>query len=207
MKLVNSLTTVAFFSLSSIFPCFVLGQPTSALSGESSAIQIKYQDHLEEQVKSEPIRVAGIFRDILRVADDALDLAEQERQRREEREARERREQERLAREEEARRRQEEYEEARRVAAEEERLEAVRRREYFESLSPEQQEVFLAEQEARQSEADTAAMLFLLQMFAIGSAIDDSTTTTNRDANTVSGCEHHEILTAAGNCAPNPAFR
>jgi len=58
-----------------------------------------------------------------------------------------------------AERRQQNAERTQRIA-EQRRLEAERRRQYFESLSPEQQQAYLAQQRALRQQADQAAALF-----------------------------------------------
>jgi hypothetical protein len=68
---------------------------------------------------------------------------------------------------------QKEYEIAKQKATEQQRLDAERRQQYFESLSPQDQKVYLARQRAKKQEADAAAGLFLLKMFAIGAAMSD----------------------------------
>ena len=72
------------------------------------------------------------------------------------------REQRRQARE----RRRQELEVARREATEQQRLEAEQRQKYFESLSPEEKEKYLVEQRARREQADKAAALFIMMLFA-----------------------------------------
>jgi hypothetical protein len=58
--------------------------------------------------------------------------------------------------------RRQELEAAQRQATEQERLEAERRRQYFESLSPEEKKAYLAQQQAMQAKRDQAATIFLL---------------------------------------------
>lgn len=96
---------------------------------------------------------------------------EQRKREREERAERQRQERERrrLERQQELERRQRELEAAKKVATEEQRLEAARRRQHFESLSPEAKKAYLAEQEAQRVQANKAAALFLLMLFAGGS--------------------------------------
>ena len=73
--------------------------------------------------------------------------------------------------------RRQELEAARQAATEQQRLEAERRRQYFESLSPEQKETFLAEQRARQAEqADMVAGLLLMMLSVGGSGSNQQPT-------------------------------
>lgn len=69
-----------------------------------------------------------------------------------------------------------ELEAAREAASEQERLEAERRQQYFESLSPEEQQAYIAEQQAMQARRDQAATLFILGLGAMmfGSSSGDS---------------------------------
>ncbi|MBW4510892.1 MAG: hypothetical protein KME64_30905 [Scytonematopsis contorta HA4267-MV1] len=62
-----------------------------------------------------------------------------------------------------------ELEAARQAATEQQRLEAERRRQYFESLSPEEKKIYINEQEVKKSRADGAAGLLLLMLFVAGS--------------------------------------
>lgn len=131
--------------------------------------------HLPSQ--SEPVRIAGFLDRLNEVIDtvgDGFEQVERERRRQEEREARAQAEQERLEQAAARQRRQEELDAARRAATEQQRLEAARRQQYFESLSPEQQAAYVAEQRARQEEADQAAMLFMLELFGAGAGSNSS---------------------------------
>lgn len=96
--------------------------------------------------QTEPLIMADFFRDIRRVIQtvDQVNQIRLQEQRRQELEA------------------------ARQAATEQQRLEAERRRQYFESLSPEQKETFLAEQRARQAEQADRAAALLLMMLSIG---------------------------------------
>lgn len=102
--------------------------------------------------QTEPLIMADFFRDIQRVIQtvDQVNQIRLQEQRRQELEA------------------------ARQAATEQQRLEAERRRQYFESLSPEQKETFLAEQRARREQADSAAAQFLLMLFGGSSGSDSS---------------------------------
>lgn len=77
------------------------------------------------------------------------------------RRAEERRRRAEQQRQQRAERRQRNAERTQRIA-EQRRLEAERRRRYFESLSPEQQQAYLAQQRALRRQADQAATLFLI---------------------------------------------
>ena len=80
---------------------------------------------------------------------------------------REQRLRERQARQDEMKRRQEEYAAARRAATQRQLQEAERRRQYFQSLSPEQKQAYLKQQQAlRQKQAE--AGLFLLGLIFAG---------------------------------------
>jgi hypothetical protein len=93
--------------------------------------------------QTEPMIMADFFRDIQRTI-QTIDQVNQIRLREE---------------------RRQELEAARQAATEQQRLETERRRQYFESLSPEQKEAFLAEQRARREQADQSAALFLMMLF------------------------------------------
>ncbi|MBF2063771.1 MAG: hypothetical protein IGS39_04985 [Calothrix sp. C42_A2020_038] len=119
-------------------------------------------------LSSQPIIVAGLFKNLNRGL-QTIDRVERQqdaaRRREEQRKLREqRREQrflERQAREEKIRRRAEEYAEARRRATQRQLEEAEKRRRYFESLSPKQQQAYIRQQQQlRQKQLE--ARLFLL---------------------------------------------
>lgn len=67
-----------------------------------------------------------------------------------------------------AQERRQRYEERQQRIAEQHRLEAERRRRYFESLSPEQQQAYLARQRALRQQADQAAALFWIWILSNG---------------------------------------
>ncbi|NJL21687.1 MAG: hypothetical protein HC895_14085 [Leptolyngbyaceae cyanobacterium SM1_3_5] len=106
--------------------------------------------------QTEPLIMAGLFGDILTTIEEATDIVdtvtgtvntvttiiEQENRR-------------------------QELEEARRAASERDRLEAERRQQYFESLSPEEQQAYIAQQQQMQAQRDEAASLFLLGLAAL----------------------------------------
>uniref|UniRef100_A0A832M4A7 DUF1682 domain-containing protein n=1 Tax=Oscillatoriales cyanobacterium SpSt-402 TaxID=2282168 RepID=A0A832M4A7_9CYAN len=129
------------------------------------------------------------------IATNPLKIIERE-QRRLEREQRKRereermelrrteREQRRLQNQQELEQRQKELEAARQAATEQQRLEAERRRQYFESLSPEAQKAYLAEQQAQRAQANKAAALFLLMLFAGGSGSSQQNDSQKIECNT-----------------------
>lgn len=141
-----------------------LGLPTLALASLLGAITPGFaaaQDTNQAVAdSSEPVMVANlsnIFRDVNRgVQEVQRDTQRQQR----EQERRLRTEQRRQ----QAEQRRQQAEERRQRIAEQNRLEAERRRQYFESLSPEQQQAFLEEQRARRAQAEEAATIFLIQV-------------------------------------------
>ncbi|TVP65881.1 MAG: hypothetical protein EA342_13315 [Leptolyngbya sp. LCM1.Bin17] len=101
---------------------------------------------------AEPVMVANLG-NILRDVNRGAQQVQQEIQRQQ-------REQERREREAARQRQRQEQEAARQAATERRRLEAERQRQYFESLTPEQQQAYLAEQRARQAaQAEAAARI------------------------------------------------
>lgn len=159
MKLLSSLSIVASISWLNAAPCLALSQSDSRLSTQPLS------GH------SETVTVAGFFNDInnaIETIDRVVDTVDRI-------EERERAEQERQERLEAERQRQEELEAARREATEQQQLEAEQRRQYFESLSPEEQEAYLAEQRAmQQAQVDAATALFLLLISSDGGWGDSS---------------------------------
>lgn len=102
--------------------------------------------------QTEPVKMANIFRTIQRINQ----TANQERLREERRQqAEEWKRQREIARQE---------------ALEKRRLEAERRRQYFESLTPEQQQAYIKEQRAAQARRDEAAASLLLMLFSNSSS-------------------------------------
>lgn len=96
---------------------------------------------------------------------------------------RQQREQERREREAVRQQQIQEQEADRQAAAERQRLEAERERQYFESLTPEQQQAYMAERRARQ--AAQAEMMTELFILLIGSG-DDAGNSSN--SNTMDDC-------------------
>lgn len=138
---------------------------------------------LDHQINPQGIIVAGLFGDVTNFINDVdktrdaierRDTQRRERERRlEEKRIRlemqqreqEQRLQDRQAREEERKRRQQELVAARKAATERQIQEAEKRRQYFESLSPEQKQAYIKQQQAiKQKQAE--ANLFMLGLFA-----------------------------------------
>jgi hypothetical protein len=142
----------------------------------------KSHQKLEYQYNSQGVIVAGFLGNFIKTVDnidrtiDRIQTREQKKkiqqQKAEERKIklemqqkeREQRLKERQAREEERKRKQEEYAAARRAATQRQLQEADRRKQYFNSLSPEQKQAYFKQQQAlRQKQAE--AGLFLLGLF------------------------------------------
>jgi hypothetical protein len=126
-----------------------------------------------EPLQAEPLMMANIFRRFIRIPRpvnqiNQIIIREQRKQ------EYERRQQERLRAYE---LRKQELEVARREATEQQRLEAEQRQRYFESLSPEEKQAYLAEQRARREQADKTAALFMMMLFGGGSGSSDSEST------------------------------
>jgi hypothetical protein len=96
-------------------------------------------------------------------------------------------------------RRQQELEVARRDATEQQRLEAERRQQYFESLSPEQKEAYLAEQRARREQADKVAALVMMMIFAGGFGSSDSE---SAEPEQYDPCPYSDVDNKNGGCRP-----
>jgi thiol:disulfide interchange protein len=121
-----------------------------------------------EPLQAEPLMMANnIFRRMIRFP-RPVNQTNQAIIREQRRQEYERRKQERMQAYE---LRKQELEVARREATEQQRLEAERRQQYFESLSPEQKQAYLAEQRARREQADKVAALFIMMFLGgIGSS-------------------------------------
>lgn len=102
--------------------------------------------------QTEPVKMANIFNTIQRINQTANQnkLREERRQ-----QAEERKRQQEIARQE---------------ALEKRRLEVERRRQYFESLSPEQKQAYIKEQRAAQARRDEAAAAILMMIFSNSSS-------------------------------------
>ena len=142
--------------LANINPVFAL------TSIESSKSELEYQP------KSQEIVVAGLFRRFKRLINDADGIHYKiDRMRRREERRRRRREM-RIRRKElrkEMKRRRKQLEAARKAATERQIQEAQRRRRYFDSLSPEQKQAYIKQQQQLR-QRQTAAQLFMLGLFA-----------------------------------------
>lgn len=153
MKLIISLSSIALVSLSSVAPCLAANQVRSRSSNQS----------LPNAAKTTQMAQFGGLGGVLRTIDQGLDINEQEKRRQEERARREQLEKERQERVEAQKQREVELAAARQAATEQQRIEADRRRQYFESLSPEQKQAYIAEQRAQQQRAnEVAAKLFMM---------------------------------------------
>ncbi|MBD2090625.1 hypothetical protein H6F67_12250 [Microcoleus sp. FACHB-1515] len=157
IKWVGTLSSVAIVSCLNVYPSLAMIEAAGQAATPTPPRQ------------TEPLMMAGLFGDILNTIEDAADIVntvtgtvntvttivEQENRR-------------------------QELEEARRAASERDRLEAERRQQYFESLSPEEQQAYIAQQQAMQAQRDEAASLFLLGVAALmfggssGAATDES---------------------------------
>jgi hypothetical protein len=175
---------IPFIALSKTFSKFslvliVLANISPALAASKYQNASLSNQKLEYPDSSQKTMVAGWINDVIKTV-DTVDrtndrIQRRERQRREsdqrarerkikvEMQQREREQilQERQAREEERKRRQEELAAARKAATEKQIQEAERRRQYFDSLSPEQKQAYVKQQQAlRQKQAE--AVIFLL---------------------------------------------
>jgi membrane protein involved in colicin uptake len=150
MKLIISWSSIALVSLCSVAPCLAANQARSRSSDQS----------LSSATKTTQVAQFG---GILRTIDQGLEIKEREQRRQEERARREQLEKERQERLEAQKQREVELAAARQAATEQQRIEADRRRQYFESLSPEQKQAYIAEQRAQQQRAnEVAAKLFMM---------------------------------------------
>lgn len=142
---------------------------------------------IDHKGTSQTTMIAGFF-DVIQDANetfkdvnDTIETMEEREIEQEEREQRireqELRQQERQQSLEERKRQQALLEEARRVATEQEKLEAQRRREHYDSLSPEEKQSYIEEQrELKEKQKQTTAILFLGMlglMFGDSSAMSD----------------------------------
>lgn len=133
--------------------------PTPALGATQATTQVV-------TASAEPVMVANldnVLRDINRRGQQVqreIQRQQQQQERREQEDALQRQRQEREAA---RQRQQQEAEAARQANAERRRLEAEHQRQYFESLTPEQQQAYIAERRARQAaQAEVMAELFIL---------------------------------------------
>jgi HD superfamily phosphohydrolase len=167
MKCIQRLSSVALISCLTYVFC---GAFNSAVAMSKSTDDLPQTS----SAPAEPVVLAQLrLPEVIRGTNQTINQLERIRAQQKRREELLRRKQEWEARREERKaeilRRQQELEVARREATEQQRLEAERRQRYFESLSPEQKEAYLAEQRARREQADKAATLVLMMIFMGGS--------------------------------------
>lgn len=173
MKYIYGLSSVALMSLLTVNPVVAMGKVTEQVPNPTLSAQ------------TEPILMANIFGDIMRYVQpvrqiNKIRLQEQRRQK--------------------AERRQQELKIARQQATEQQRLEAEQRQQYFESLSPEQKEAYLAEQRVRREQADKVAALLLLMLLSGGTGDGDA----NQPAQKADMCEGVYVGPPVGMAAGNP---
>jgi arylsulfatase A-like enzyme len=137
MKCIRSLSSVALVSFLSLNSGVAMSKGLEQVSNPALSTQT-------QPVIIDQFNPFGLLRDTVRTVEQVnqIRLREQRRQ--------------------EAERRRQELEAARREAAEQKRLEAQRQQQYFESLSPEKQQAYLAEQKARKAERDQAQLNLLM---------------------------------------------
>jgi len=140
MKCIRGLSGVALVSFLSVN------------SGVAMSKVIEQEPNPTSSAQTKPMIIANpfrIFQDTVRVVEtvNQIRLREQRRQ--------------------EAERRRQELEVARREATEQQRLEAQQRQQYFESLSPEEQQAYLTEQKAKKAQRDRVAHIFVLGVAAM----------------------------------------
>lgn len=158
MKVLVALSSLALVSLSNIAPCLATNQTIRRSSDQSLSNQT-----LSSAAKTTQIAQFGGIGNGLRILREGLDIKEREQRRQEDRARREQLERERRERLEAQKQREVELAAARQAATEQQRIEADRRRQYFESLSPEQKQAYIAEQRAQQQRAnEVAAKLFMM---------------------------------------------
>lgn len=165
MKTIFSLSTtaVAIGSLLNPAPSFALNQSSSrlhiqSLPDQADAIEIAQFGDFLRRVPGIPDEVRETVDTVEEIRDVVDKWQEGERAERE-------------------RQRRQEALEAERIAAiEEQRLETERRRQFFEGLSPEQREAYIAEQRTRQ---DMAAQMILMLFASMGT--DNSTPASEYD--------------------------
>lgn len=131
----------------------------SCLNVSPSLAMIRASEQAANPIPSsqtEPILMAGLFDDLLEAVEDATEIVDT---------VTETVDTVTTFIDEQDRRQQ--YEEAMRAANERDRLEAEARQRYFESLSPEQQQAYIAQQEELQAQQDQASALFLMGLAAL----------------------------------------
>ncbi len=147
MKFIRSLSSIALLSCLSINSGAAVAKMTEQISNPISTGQ------------TEPVMIAGFFNILqdgvqtIQQVDQAIDavdsIIEREKRRKE-------------------------LEAARQAATEQQRLEAQRRQQYFESLSPQEQKAYMAEQRAMQAQHDAVATLFILGLMSLMSGESSS---------------------------------
>ncbi|MCP6761489.1 MAG: hypothetical protein NHB32_22740 [Fischerella sp. CENA71] len=173
----------------------VLANINSALAASNHQNIELSKQKLDYQENAQKIIVAGLFDSVIKTINDVnrtqdnINRRRTQQQEREQRleerrirlEMQQKREEqilrERQARQEEVKRRQEEYAAARRLATERQIQEAERRRQYFNSLSPEQKQAYIKQQQAlRQKQLEATLFLFGLFMGSGGNNTQQQTT-------------------------------
>lgn len=172
MKSVFTSFSIAVFSLVNISPSIATITSRNQVSNSPKSIQAELKT----------IKIAqfgGVFNTIKKgqdVIERQRRMEESQLRREEARERREEAEQRRQERLEAAKKRREEYEAAKKAATEKQRLEAERRREYYESLSPEEKKAYIAkQQEIQRQQWSVVGNLFRLYMESSSSESSSST--------------------------------
>lgn len=147
---------------------FQLALPIIALANITPAIATTNYQNIDlsqrqsnYQTRSPGIEIAGFFDELKDSVDNATDTVEDVDQTRRGVEERDLEMQERKAQQEDRKRAQEESEAARRHSTERQHQEADRRIQYFQSLSPEEQEAYIDKQLALEQQQEEASIIFL----------------------------------------------
>ncbi|NJO64610.1 MAG: DUF1682 domain-containing protein [Richelia sp. RM2_1_2] len=162
MKYISACLGIALIPLLNAAPCLALNELPSSQSSQPKVT-----------------KVAGLLNDVVDTVERERKNRQRRKQQRDRDKERERVRQERLERQEARERasqermeayekRQEERKAAQRAAIEKRRLQAERQRQYFESLSPEEQKAYVARQRAAQQQQ----MNLLFGILSTGAAID-----------------------------------
>jgi HD superfamily phosphohydrolase len=168
VKCIQRLSSVTLLSCLTYVSCGTFNSAV-AMSKGTEDVPIQTSSTQAMPVTIAQLKLPSVIRDATRTVNQLEQIRAQQRRRAELLRRRQEWEAKREERKAEILRRQQELEVARREATEQQRLEAERRQQYFESLSPEQKEAYLAEQRARREQADKAASLLLMMLFAGGS--------------------------------------
>lgn len=100
--------------------------------------------------------------------------------------------------------RRQQLEAARREVTEQQRLEAEQRRQYFESLSPEEKEAYLSEQRARQAQqADQTAALLLLMLGTFSGGSGSTSQDEGRYVTCADAGGYYEVYVGPGESPPD----